>query len=34
MSDTMIDARELRKWLNEEPNRPIDRQALAIGELA
>lgn len=23
------DVRELRKWLNEEPNRPIDRAALA-----
>jgi hypothetical protein len=25
----MDDIRELRKWLNEEPNRPIDRPALA-----
>lgn len=23
------DVRELRKWLNEEPNRPLDRAALA-----
>jgi hypothetical protein len=25
----MDDTRELRKWLNEGPNRPIDRPALA-----
>lgn len=29
MSDLTADVQELRKWLNEEPNRPVDRQALA-----
>ena len=27
--DPSADVRELHKWLNEEPNRPINRPALA-----